>query len=112
MVVIGNIQNPTDTEMSSQFAIQTMFKEVIVEANYNFGRTPFTSTPGNDCNYLSGQRDDDDSQQLRKHFGQPRIVLGLPVHALKVLPNQFDHQVRLPIRVLDLEGAMQHYGSL
>lgn len=30
-VVIGNILNPSDVEMSSQFTIQTLFKAVIVE---------------------------------------------------------------------------------
>ena len=32
-VVIGNILNPSDGEMSSPFIVQTLFKKVIVEAN-------------------------------------------------------------------------------
>lgn len=48
-VVIGNILNPSDGEMSSQFIIQTLFKQVTVEVNEDFGRTPFTNTPSILC---------------------------------------------------------------
>lgn len=44
-VVIGNILNPTDVEMSSQFIVQTLFIKVVVESNQDFGRSPFTATP-------------------------------------------------------------------
>jgi hypothetical protein len=32
--------------MSSQFIVQTLFQQVVVESNIDFGRIPFTSVPG------------------------------------------------------------------
>lgn len=47
IVVISNILNPVDSDMSSQFTVQTLFKQVIVESNSDFGKTPFTAAPIN-----------------------------------------------------------------
>lgn len=45
-VIISNIRNPNDAEISSNFVVETYFKEVSVDANTEFGRTPFTKAPG------------------------------------------------------------------
>jgi len=44
-VVIDNVRNPSDFSTSSFFTVSTLFKEVLVSSNSNFGRTPFTPTP-------------------------------------------------------------------
>jgi hypothetical protein len=46
VVVIGNILNPIYSEMSSQFTVQTLFQQVVIEENKDFGKTPFTAAPG------------------------------------------------------------------
>ena len=33
IIVVNNIQNPTDAELSSNFLLETLFKNVIVDKN-------------------------------------------------------------------------------
>ena len=44
-VVIGDILNPKDAEISSNFVVETLFLNVVVTKNEEFGRTSFTSSP-------------------------------------------------------------------
>lgn len=48
-IVIDNVQNPKDldsaTTTSSTFIVQTLFQDVVVSSNTEFGRTTFTPAP-------------------------------------------------------------------
>lgn len=44
-IVIDGVLNPTDYTTSSYFTVQTLFKNVVVTSNNEFGRTPFTKAP-------------------------------------------------------------------
>lgn len=57
-IVIDNVLNPQDYTTSSFFVVETLFKNVVVTRNSEFGRTPFTPTPittsgGTFFNYLN-----------------------------------------------------------
>jgi len=45
-IVIDNVLNPTDYTTSSYFVVQTLFQNVVITSNSQFGRISFTSTPG------------------------------------------------------------------
>jgi len=45
-VVIDGVRNPRDYTTSSFFAVRTLFKNVVVTANTQFARVPFTANPG------------------------------------------------------------------
>lgn len=44
-IVIDNVLNPSDYTTSSYFVVQTLFQNVVITSNKQFGRTPFTSAP-------------------------------------------------------------------
>jgi hypothetical protein len=45
-IVIDNVLNPTGFQQSSSFVIETLFQNVVVTSNNQFGSTIFSSTPG------------------------------------------------------------------
>lgn len=57
-IVIDNVLNPNEYTTSSYFVVQTLFKNVVITSNSQFGRTPFTAPPvstsgGTFYNYLN-----------------------------------------------------------
>lgn len=57
-IVVDGVKNPIDYTTSSYFTVQTLFKNVVVTSNKEFGRTPFTKAPiitpgGTFDNYLN-----------------------------------------------------------
>jgi hypothetical protein len=46
-IVIDNVLNPTDYTTSSYFVVQTLFQNVVITSNSQFGRISFTKAPSN-----------------------------------------------------------------
>ena len=44
-IVIDNIRNPKDYTTSSYYVVETLFKNVVITRNSEFGRIPFTKAP-------------------------------------------------------------------
>lgn len=85
-IVIDNIRNPDDAEISSNFVVETLFIDVVVTQNTEFGRTTFTSAPSKNFFIFSWWRCKLACLQLLKQTYRTGINLGFQIYTFQSLP--------------------------